>query len=271
MTGQKQHGFTIIETMLYLGVSALLLAGLLGGVTIAIQRQRFSDSVATTQGFVQQQFNETQNTLNNRPGTESCQAGTPGSGNPAQASRGASQCLVAGKLLDFAPSGAGGAGHIRTHNVLIGANVSDDYTNYTGGDIGLFQSKGANGLNTTVVQNPANDATFDVPWGASLPQLYFNGSSPKNGTPIRYIALLRSPISGSISLYYLTKTSDLADNSEPLASTLRAFAADQAARVCINSADISTAKALLKIAAIGTQDGVTTHFDNDPEQTAWCP
>ncbi len=68
MTGKSQRGFTIIEVTLYLGVAALLLASMMTGITLAINRQRFSDSANSTQSFLQKQFNETQNTLNDRAG-----------------------------------------------------------------------------------------------------------------------------------------------------------------------------------------------------------
>ncbi len=262
----KQRGFTIIELTLYLGVAGLLLASMMVGITVSVKRQRFADSVNATQGFLQQQFNETQNTLNDRV-AQVCDNATPGSGGIETQTRGASKCLIAGKLLDIRPTPAGSEGTIAVHNVLIKADLPADYATLPGGDVELFQNQ----LNTTVVENALNDTTFRVPWGAELPQLRY-GSTPLASSDIRYIALLRSPVSGSIGLYYMVSTADLSTPSQVIGdSDLRPFAPNEAARVCINSVDISTAKALLKISPVSSQDSVTTHFDDDVEKNNWCP
>lgn len=267
MTGSKQDGFTIIEATLYLGVAALLLGSMMAGITLAVQRQRFSDSVNATQGFLQQQFNETQNTINERANGVPCKDAQPGTGGPGTESRGASKCLVVGKILDFGPTAAGSDSTITTHDVLIKSELPEDYATFSGGDLGLFQTE----LETRAVQNSLNDTVFKVPWGARLPQLNIGDASPPPDSDIRYIALLRSPVSGSTALYYLENFSGDMAAIQAIGGDLKAFSPDQAARVCVNSVELSSAKSLLKIAAVGSQDGVTTHFDNDPERLNWCP
>src|SRR5688500_5854731 len=100
----KMHpGFTIIETMLFLGISGLLLVMLLAGTTVTIQRQRYSDSINSTQSLFQRQFNEAMNVTNAREGKELCNASNfivPTDDASAEA-RGTSDCLVLGKAIDI--------------------------------------------------------------------------------------------------------------------------------------------------------------------------
>ena len=98
--------------------------------------------------------------------------------------------------------------------------------------------------------------------------------------PVRYILLLRSPINGLISTYKLNSDGELFDagnTSQSLTTggkSIVAFSpstnppASPSVKACINSGDVSNAKALLTIKPNGSQDGITVGYDQDAE--SWC-
>ena len=98
MKVMQQRGFTIIEIMLFLGISGLLMVGILVGANAAISAQRYKDSVVTLQSDIQQQYEDATSIKNSRTG-----AGTaPG----CTGSRGQTNCILMGKLMTIDANGA---------------------------------------------------------------------------------------------------------------------------------------------------------------------
>src|SRR5665811_997144 len=89
----NQAGFTIIETMLFLGITALLIMGLLVGIGTSINIQRYRDSVSSLQSVLQQQFSEVSNVSNDSL-SNACY-GDNSTNNP----RGQSNCVILGRLI----------------------------------------------------------------------------------------------------------------------------------------------------------------------------
>lgn len=105
---KNTHGFTIIEVMLFLGVTGLLTIGILAGSGVAINQQRYRDSVSTLKSFVQQQYNQTTNVTNGRAGAESCTNASvlqPPVSVPNPQSRGTSDCLLMGRFITVGEDG----------------------------------------------------------------------------------------------------------------------------------------------------------------------
>lgn len=105
--GGMKRGFTILELVLVLAVTAALLVGLLAGTGTVIARQRYNDSVSSFRDFLQRQYSLVADVQNNstefncrRTGT--IQAGFQISGGGDDTGgRGRSDCLVYGRLLEF--------------------------------------------------------------------------------------------------------------------------------------------------------------------------
>lgn len=86
----SNSGFTIIETMLFLGITGLLIAGVMTSVGSSINVQRYRDSIVSLQSILQKQYSEVANVNNTNSG--GC-ASAPG------AQRGQSDCVIIGRYI----------------------------------------------------------------------------------------------------------------------------------------------------------------------------
>jgi type II secretory pathway pseudopilin PulG len=99
---QGAGGFTIIEVLLFLGISGLLAVTLLTGWTTMINTQRYKDSNRTLQSFIQQQYGLVYNVENDRAGTGSCTKNGLNDLTITDAGsdkRGQSDCVLMGRYL----------------------------------------------------------------------------------------------------------------------------------------------------------------------------
>lgn len=245
MGKKNSSGFTIIEVSMVLAIAALLMIGIMVGISFAVQRQRFSDSVNSTQSYIQQQYNESQNAIINRNNDDpNCNG-----------ARGASDCLVLGKLIDlYYYQGSDDTYVMKTYDVIVNnADFDKDpYKSVT--DIRLLIN-----MLTPRSRDDDNEA-FLVPWGATLDQPRDSSDTPiqrDSGTPVRYIAILRSPRTGELGVYKVNSLSDDVPNGD----TLQFSELDGRVYTCISSAELSGTRALLEIGKTASQDGVTTKFD----------
>jgi len=107
MSGGVKSGFTILELVLVLAVTAALLVGLLAGTGTAIARQRYNDSVTSFRDFLQRQYSLVADVQNNSIQVNCRRTGSIESGfaisagGPDTGGRGRSNCLVYGRLLEF--------------------------------------------------------------------------------------------------------------------------------------------------------------------------
>jgi hypothetical protein len=178
------NGFTIIETMLFLGVAGALTVGILVGSGTAIGQQRYRDSVNSLKSFIQQQYNEVTNVVNGREGSEACANAVviqpPDIATPE--SRGTSECIILGRYVAVDSSGtritASNVVGYRTPNAAEEASdILEVTTNY---QLGM----------STIGQESA-----DIAWGATVVK-------PQTVQPMPVsMLILRSPLSGSIMTY----------------------------------------------------------------------
>lgn len=106
---KKQHGFTIIEVMLFLAITGALAVAILVGSGTAIGQQRYRDSVNSFKGFIQQQYNDTTNVVNSRANNSACTdavVAEPPESVPSPQPRGTSECVIMGRLLTVASNGS---------------------------------------------------------------------------------------------------------------------------------------------------------------------
>ena len=259
---KKNNGFTILETTLVLAISSLLLILMLTGITLAVQQQRFSDSVNGSQSFIQQQFNYTQNTTNDRP-LGACDATNPGAPSAdAQDVRGSSDCLIIGKLLELKASAGDDESHIIAYDV-IGADVDVESDLYRGlSDLELINS-----IKPTVIE--PNKTDYPVPWGAHLSNIK-DSDSVSTGSDVRYVALLRSPRSGVIHIYKISSPLAVQELALPQSLTASIQEIDTSVKMCLSSIDLVNYGAMLEIMPSGSQDGVVAHFDDGSQEAYGC-
>lgn len=108
MSAARSGGFTVVEVVLFLAISGLMMIGILAGTGVAINAQRYRDSVNSLVSYVQGVYDRTANTQNDRRDIFSCDVTAltitttgPGGGTTA----GASDCLILGRLLEVSDGG----------------------------------------------------------------------------------------------------------------------------------------------------------------------
>jgi type II secretory pathway pseudopilin PulG len=184
MGTKTNTGFTIIETMLFLAVAGALTVGVLAGSGLAINQQRYRDSVNSLKSFIQQQYNETTNVVNDRSGAEGCSdtaAVTSPAGAAVQA-RGMSSCVILGRYVIINDTGT----EVSASNV-IGYRTADAEEKTS--DIEEIKDNYKLGISTI-----GKDAS-DIAWGAVVVKKNTNDPMPLS------MLILRSPLSGVIMTY----------------------------------------------------------------------
>jgi hypothetical protein len=233
MGTKRNTGFTIIETMLFLGVAGALTIGILAGSGLAINQQRYRDSVNSVKSFIQEQYGQVTNVVNSRSGVEACAnamvVAPPSSVIPE--SRGTSECILLGRFITVANNGtqltASSVVGYRTPGAKQEASdVEEVRKNYKLGTSNIDQD------------------SLDVPWGATL---------VKEGTTqpqTLSMLILRSPLSGSIMTY--THESNNAD----LTAIVAVANSNTARNLCIQSTNvISGNRMAVQIAPYATNQG----------------
>lgn len=136
--GKKQNnnttGFTIVEVVLFLGISGLLAVSLMVGWSVNINRQRYNDTVNTFKSSIQTVFSEVENTQNGREQKVKC--ATTGSSvqilsNSSGEDRGTTDCIIMGKMIIFRSCGGPGAcsqtpGHSEEYEIrdIVGKDIN---------------------------------------------------------------------------------------------------------------------------------------------------
>ncbi len=177
---KKDNGFTIIEVMLFLGVTGLLAIGILVGSGIAIGQQRYRDSVNSLKSLIQDQYSQTANVINGRDGAWACSpAAAVTEESVAGQPRGTSDCVLLGKYLTIDEAGTGitissVTGYRTGTGIPAGSDIDELQNNY---QIGV---------------SPINQETLDVNWGAQVVRQDTTTPMPLS------ILIIRSPLSGAI-------------------------------------------------------------------------
>lgn len=209
---KREGGYTVLETGLAIAMSTTLVL-LTFGLAAMVGRGRFRDSLVTTQSFIKQQYNEVRSGINSRL--------TGGSGTTAdtQTIGGACKnnlipgnnngCYVIGRLLTFDNDGEVG----RVQSSFIIAVVGTGFKWPDSTKTGLDNLKDSNvvtlyaltdtsgndaGLNPTVKQIGSNK--LEKVWliGDTNMNLYDSNSNKQNPNQTNNIAIMRSPVDGSL-------------------------------------------------------------------------
>lgn len=205
-------GFTIIEVMLVLGLTGLLLVGLLGGTFSAIKAQRYNDSVRSFAEFLRTTYSEviSPEALG--------EIGSERLGDKGKA--------ILGKVLVFGENygdNSSAADANRTvYTATIVGNADLDIISASGSNNASFMEElknvGAELLcGNSEKDQPSTVSSYLPLWQSELmhindPAKSWNSqSSPFKGTVI----IARSPASGAVHTVYSEQPYDLRNNCQP--------------------------------------------------------
>lgn len=200
--GTKNYaGFTIIETMLFLAVSALLIFAMLAGTGASLNIQRYRDSVETFKSVLQQQYADLTSVVNSRDNSWGCSSTAMPSQGGATEKRGQSDCMIMGKYVRVENS------DMQIYTVIGYAHGTAPQTN----DVETLRT------NYTLNVSNAEKVERGLEWGTyiSWPKT-INGTPNANPLSPRKFGMLviRSPESGQI--YTFTAS----DNGVPNAGSI---------------------------------------------------
>lgn len=192
-----QPGFTIIEVMLVLGLTGMLLIGLLGGTFSSIAAQRYSDSVRSFAEYLRQEYSEVLS-------PESLGAGN------------SQKYAIYGKALVFGYDYGNVTDNRRVYSaILIGdAAIPDSIDgNFTDelASVGL-QLYCGQPLAAGAANGDTSVSYYDPLWQSELTRPNKQGLSnpPFTGTVI----IARTPTSGAIHTIYTEQTYDLKNSCD---------------------------------------------------------
>ena len=99
MGNSSRAGFTIIETVLFLGVSGLLILAMITGTGASINIQRYRDATESFKALIQDQYADIGNVQNGRIADQTCDATAKPSDQNNGEGRGQSECVIVGKYM----------------------------------------------------------------------------------------------------------------------------------------------------------------------------
>lgn len=205
MKAVNKAGFTIIEVMLFLGISGLLAAGVLVGTGSSLNSQRYRDSVNSLKTMLQRQYSEVSN-VSNDSDNNIC--------NGTSVSRGQSNCVILGRYITTTSENGTTSGNTLSVRQVIGH--STDSTSDSLGDIESLRQYNPS-LSSSVVES------YSLDWGTLV-------SKPFS------ILIVRSPVSGTIKTFIddskVVGLSDILDNSNSSINT--------PASICVDSNGLFT-------------------------------
>lgn len=237
----RTSGFTIIETMLFLGISGVLAIAILATSATAINQQRYRDSVNSLKDLIQSQYTDTANVINDRSEAWKCDANglvTPEGSPAAQEYRGASECVALGRSIVV--SGAGSTITISSITARLPAGSLPDPTN----DFAALRQY-------RYALSPIDTITTSPEWGTRVVR-------PGGADEAVSIFIVRSPYSGLVRTF-------IADNAPSVNSVMTSgsLAANPARTLCLDSASFFTGPRLgVRIQAnAGSQSAVESLGD----------
>ena len=210
---KREGGYTVLETGLAIAMSTTLVL-LTFGLAAMVGRGRFRDSLVTTQSFIKQQYNEVRSGINSRltEGDVSTNNMEPVLGCKNTAIPGNNNsCYIIGRLLTF--DNEGEVGRVRSSYIIATVPKNSKTAWPDGTKTGLDNLKDSNvvtlyaltdtsgndaGLNPTVKQIGSNK--LEKVWliGNTNMNLYDSNSNKQNPNQTNNIAIMRSPVDGSL-------------------------------------------------------------------------
>lgn len=240
----NKAGFTIIETMLFLGITGLLIFGILAGTGSSINIQRYRDSITSLQSLFQQQFSDVSNVSNGRNNNWICDNNgivtpkTPGNGTI----RGQSDCVILGRFITTINSSRTLLIEDVVGIVPFGVVLKQD-------DLGVLQQY-------KIQVSPVSSNNYDIEWNSVLVK-------PGGNTAANFsILILQSPLSGTIRTFIDPSTAIINKNISPL---IKQSFLSQPAKMCVDSNGLFTGIKMAVIVNAGSSSasGVETLGGNN--------
>ncbi len=221
---KREGGYTVLETGLAIAMSTTLVL-LTFGLAAMVGRGRFRDSLVTTQSFIKQQYNEVRSGINSRltegdvstnkmgPVSECKNTAIPGNNNG---------CYIIGRLLTF--DNEGEVGRVKSSFIIATVpknskpawpdNTKPGLENLQDNNVKLYALTSDNndaGLNPTVKQIGSNK--LEKVWliGNTNMSLYDSNSNKQNPNQTNNIAIMRSPVDGSLVVVSAAVLSDVSN------------------------------------------------------------
>ncbi len=185
-----QHGFTIIEVMLFLGVSGVLAAGILATAGSTIGAQRYRDAVDSFSQYIQGQYGQTVSVRNDLDNHDAC-TGAGFSASSQMPAGTSADCAIIGRLAttsngqDFVSVPVYMSG-VDNKFLQTSVGIGDDTIFNATGDRRVFVRADGSGL--------MNTESYTLDWGTKT-------QAPASGQNAWSIAVVRSPVSGTIHTY----------------------------------------------------------------------
>lgn len=95
----SRAGFTILETMLFLGITGLLILGLVAGAGVGINIQRYRDSTESFKALLQQQYADLGSIENGRSNDRTCGTSARPTNAAINTDPGQSDCMIVGRYV----------------------------------------------------------------------------------------------------------------------------------------------------------------------------
>lgn len=201
---KAERGFTVIELMLFLGVSGALFAALMFGVSSSVSQQRYRESVVGFSTFLQGQYSEVSNTRNDSDNDWNCTKDGTVEQNGEGTFRGTSQCVLLGEAIQIKDGN-----QIDVYRV-IGCeplqNAAQSSSNSGGcGNTNVRDGEDKNDLDTLKSYNPKvtdfNHQQESLEWNSTLAT-----TTEKHDPLTASFLILRSPSSGLLRVFTTTTT-----------------------------------------------------------------
>jgi len=203
---QKQHGFTIIEVMLFVAISAVVTTAALIGWSTNINTQSYRDSARSLASVLGQQYTNTLNVSNDRSSEVNCTAA--GVVDTSKTPIGQSDCVLMGRYI-----------------VLDGTKLTMSNI------IGYGNSTSSSDIDAIEAYSPKTDpdtSSYSLPW-SSRP--YPSGAQKAN-TLHAVIVIVRSPVSGTA--YTFIETTDDSEDRPTVNSVIDSSSSQRRFVVCLD-------------------------------------
>jgi len=247
MIMSSTRGFTVIELMLFLGVTGALFAALMFGVNSSVNQQRYRESVVSFSTLLQGQYSEVSNTRNDSNNDWKCAAdGTLQPADDVNGSfRGTSPCVLLGEAIQIKNGTEIGIYKVIGCEPLQAQDPSQSggATANSCGNASTHDVTDANDLDTLKAYNP-KVTTFSqhlqtVDWNSTL------ATTGQKHDPLNAsFLILRSPSSGLLRVFVAPNLlpSDLKTMLDPSNASLK-----QPFTMCVEGDSIISAKQSITI------------------------
>lgn len=216
----KKSGFTIIETVLFLGVTGLLIFGILAGTGNSISSQRYRDSVSSLYTMLQKQYSNVLTVDNDRNSNWKCNDdGSITKSEDVGDVRGQSECILLGKYITAEPTSNATTKMLIQNVVGMHNNSSLIPTN----DMDAFLQYDMS------IPDELWQEEYRIDWGSSL--------EDETGNPKTFsMLILQSPLSGAIRTFI---NPDNLVEDELVKSLISAEYLNNELKLCVNYSGLS--------------------------------